>query len=138
LQALSANTFLSPAKCLVSHFKPGPFASAITRATSGDPSAQRIDSSVFKDIGGQQEDEPGVASRIISTGFVFAEKASAAFDSSCFESRKSCLRQVMKCAVAAEQTKNPSLTVDEIHETKGAMVLEIVQVHRVITCTRCV
>ncbi len=83
--------------------------------------------SIFADEDNDQESVCDDA--IPSVNSAFAQQHAVAFDShSCFESRKSCLRLVMKCVVAAEHSKNPSLAVQDIHRQKGRTVLGVVEV----------
>lgn len=114
---------LSSAKCLVSHFKAGPVATLPPSEAAW--SASPLDTSVFK----EEEIEEDIVSRVVSGNTVFAQQHADALDSSiCFESRKSCLKEVMKCVVAAEHSKDQRLTLQDIHRHKGHTVLGIVQV----------
>jgi hypothetical protein len=78
----------------------------------------------------EEEDGPGVP-RQISVTEGFAQQHAAAFDSFSnfeLEVRKSCLRRVMKCVLAAEHCKSPLLQVTDVHAAKGSAVLGVVQV----------
>ena len=77
----------------------------------------------------EEEIEKDIVSRVVSGNTVFAQQHADALDSSiCFESRKSCLKEVMNCVVAAEHSKDQRLTLQDIHRHKGHTVLGIVQV----------
>ena len=130
-EGLSTLTYVSSSgKCMISLFKPGPADVAFQSDLIGDASSPNVafNPGMFLDAEQEEESDSSAVLRTPTQDTLFADKAAKTFDSSCFESRKACLRQVMKCVVAAERAKDPSQTVDSIHRWKGATVLEIVQV----------
>ncbi len=124
-----------PDQCIVSHFKPHKIKKALSKNFNGllDVSTSRALACLFVEDEGQEENDQKV-SRTVSVNEKFAQQHPAAVDSfSSFdlELRKSCLRRVMKCVVASEQSKSTLLKVKDIHATKGRAVLEVVQVQQI-------
>ena len=120
-------------QCIVSHFKPQKIKKAHPKNFNSllDVSSSRALACLFDEDEGQKEDGPKV-SRTVNEFFL--QQLPAAFDSfSSFdlELRKSCLRRVMKCVLASEQSKSKLLKVKDIHATKGRAVLEVVQVQQI-------
>ena len=116
---------------MISLFKSGPATAAFLHSNLFvDASSPKVafHPGVFLDAEEEEEEDDPALLRTPTHDTLFAEKAAKTFDSSCFDSRKACLRQVMKCVVAAERTKDPSQTIESVHRLKGATVLEIVQV----------
>jgi hypothetical protein len=125
-------------KCMISLFKSGPASAAFLQSNLFvDASSPKVafHPGLFLDAEEDEEEDGPALLRTPTQDTLFAEKASKTFDSSCFDSRKACLRQVMKCVVAAERMKDPSQTIDSVHRLKGATVLEIVQVFHCFTMT---
>jgi hypothetical protein len=114
-----------PDQCIVSHFKPHKIKKALSKNFNGllDVTQSRALACLFVEDEGQEENDER-----------FAQQHPAAVDSfSSFdlELRKSCLRRVMKCVLASEQSKSKLLKVNDIHATKGRAVLEVVQVQQI-------
>jgi hypothetical protein len=100
-------------------------------AVAGSKSAPECDVSLFLD---QEEAalSAGDADQLSEgpRGFTasFAESAARTFEDCVFESRKICLRQIMKCICSAQIAKDPKQSLENIHAEHGNYVLQIVQV----------
>ena len=112
---------------MISVFKTG-FLSDLRSEAS--PNAQsRVDPGLFLEA--EESDHHERPARLTSSATVFAEHAARTFETSLFQSRTACLRQVMKCVASAEIANDPLQTIESIHAQRGSMVLEIVQVFMV-------
>lgn len=108
-------------------------------AVGGSHSRPDFDLSVFLDENDSGDARPAAAAdetgqsperprRITTASTAFAEIAARTFEVCAFESRKVCLRQVMKCICSAQIAKDPTQTLQSIHAEHGTYVLQIVQV----------
>lgn len=113
---------------MISVFKTGSILSDLRSEAS--PKAQfRVDPGLFSEA--EESDHHERPARMSSSATVFAEHAARTFETSLFQSRTACLRQVMKCVASAELANDPMQAIESIHAQRGAMVLEIVQVFMV-------
>jgi hypothetical protein len=108
-------------------------------AGGGSHAGPDFDLSVFLDENDSGDAHPAAAAdetdqsierprRTTTASTAFAEVAARTFESCAFESRKVCLRQVMKCIYSVQIAKDPRQTVQSIHTEHGTYVLNIVQV----------
>ena len=112
---------------MISVFKTGSILSDL-RSEVSPTAPPRVDPGLFVEA---EEDHYQRPARMTSSATVFAEHAARTFETSLFQSRTACLRQVMKCVASAEIANDPMQTIESIHAQRGSMVLEIVQVFMV-------
>jgi hypothetical protein len=125
--------FARTAKCISSLFKTESQVINVS-ASDGSNSAPEFDVSLFLD---QEEavlnaGEADLLSqrprRNTSASTSFAESATRTFEAWAFESRKICLRQIMKCICSSQIARDPKQILESIHAEHGTYVLQIVQV----------
>ena len=103
-------------------------------AVAGSKSAPEFDVSLFLDqeeavLNAGDADQLSEGPRgFTSVSASFAESAARTFEDCVFESRKICLRQIMKCICSAQIAKDPKQSLENIHAEHGNYVLQIVQV----------
>jgi hypothetical protein len=116
---------------MIGLFKPGSSTAFDSSNVSGDSQSRsnhRVDLGMFLDADNLQDSDQSQCRRTISASSSFAESAAMTFEAAVFESRIVCLRQVMKCIVSAELSKDPMQPIESIHQKQSTTVLEIVQV----------
>jgi hypothetical protein len=134
IKCQEVNSFAFSGKRMTSLFQPG---SQVFRrwsnslADAASTFANPVDPSIFSDAAQEEEcDELRERPQRVASaaGEFAAASATVAFEKSVFESRRSCLRQVMKCIVSSELAKDPTQVLEVIHRQQSHLVLDIVQV----------
>jgi hypothetical protein len=118
-------------KCMIGLFKPGSsrdLDSSNLSSGSRSRSSHHVNLGMFLDTDDAQDSDQSQVHRSVSVTSSFAESAAMTFEASVFESRIVCLRQIMKCIVSTELSKDPMQSIESIHQQQSTMVLEIVQV----------
>jgi hypothetical protein len=122
---------------MMSLFKPGTDGVLnVSHISSGDASKYhpQFNLSMFLDEEetGAKRQETGALTqnlrRTTTASSAFADCAARTFEACVFESRKVCLRQIMKCICSTQLSKDPMQPVESIHAEHGTFVLQIVQV----------